>query len=91
MAHDLVMAEPKKVTSALDDAISLVKQIGNTIETTSQIGDMDLKIGGLGNTFKNLEQLMPNMDEVVKAIEGIQESVESQVAIFKRNNEDISI
>lgn len=90
MAHDLIMSEPKKVIAMLDEAIDTIKKVKGTIETTSQIGDMGLKIGGLDTTFKNLEQLNPSMDEAIKVFDVIKDAIEVQAATFKRNNEEIS-
>lgn len=90
MAHDLEMREPQKVLVKLDEAVDALKKIKGTIETTAQIGNMDLKIGGLSNSFSKLEELTKDMDDAVKIVQTTKESIEQQVAIFARNNEDIT-
>lgn len=89
-AHDLIMPEPVKVLSGVDDAIENLKKIKGVIETTSQIGNMGLAIGGLNTTFKSLEQLTPSLDDAIKIYEGTKTSIEQNVATFKRNNEDLT-
>lgn len=90
MAHDLQMREPAKVITGLGEAIDNIKKIKGTVETTAQIGNMDLAIGGLDVTFRNLEQLTPSLDDAVKVFETTMESIEQHVATFQRNNQDIT-
>lgn len=90
MAHDLQMREPAKVLAGIDNAIDNLKKIKGTIDTTAQIGNMDLAIGGLDVTFKNLEQLTPSIDDAIKVFENMKVSIEQHVATFQRNNEGIT-
>lgn len=91
MAHDLQMTEPAKVIAGLDESIDTLKKIKGTIETTAQIGNMNLAIGGLDVTFKSLEQLTPSLDDAIKVFETTKASIEQHVATFQRQNSDITI
>lgn len=88
--HDLVMRDHKKVLAEIDQAISELKGVKTTIETSSEIGKMDLKIGGLDKTFLALSSLTPEIDETIKVFENTKEMIEEQVRIFERNNQDIT-
>jgi cephalosporin-C deacetylase-like acetyl esterase len=88
--HDLNMPEPQKVLAGIDDSVDSLKKIKGTIETTSQIGNMGLAIGGLDAAFKNLEQLNPSLEDAIKVFNTTKESVEQHVATFKRKNSDVT-
>lgn len=90
MAHDLEMRNPERVLTRLDDAIDVLKKMEGTIETMSQIGDMNLKIGGLDKTFKNLISLNPSVDGAEKVFASTKESIENHVKVFAQKNEDIT-
>lgn len=90
MSHELIMPNPGKVQSMLDDAEAAIKKIKGTVETTSMIGKMDLKIGGLDKSFGLLEQLMPALDGVIKTFVDTKEAIRDNVARFEADNENIT-
>ena len=90
MAHDLEMRNPERVLSRLDEAVDVLKKMEGTIETMSQIGDMNLRIGGLDKTFKNLVSLNPSVEGAEKVFVTTKEAIENHVKVFTQKNEDIT-
>jgi hypothetical protein len=89
MAHDLVIENPQKVDAQLGEAVAILKNIKSTLETVSEIGSMDLKIGGLDTAFVRIKELNNDMDKAVKTVETIRIDINAHVKEFeKRNSEE---
>lgn len=89
--HDLDMRYPEKVDQFMDEIIGSLKACKLAVETTSQIGNMDLAIGGLDKTFSAIDKLIAPYENSIKAVTNIKEELRDAVKKFQADNEDIVI
>lgn len=90
MAHDLRMEDPRKVVANLQEAVEKMKTVRDTIRTVSDIGNMDLAIGGLNKTFLNLSELDEPIHKSIQVFEAVCSTIEERAREFEAENENIT-
>lgn len=90
MGHELQMRDPKKVVAKLEEAVDKIERIKGAVDTAAGIADMDLAIGGLNQTFRNLTSLEEPLTGAVGVFKAIGSSIEDRAREFEQANENIT-
>lgn len=89
--HELIIEDTGKVTNLLDELSGTIKDMRSTVNIAACIGEMDLAVGGVSTLLKGLAVLEEPLQAAEGTVAGYGESLRAQVAIFERNNENMTL
>ena len=90
MEHSVIINDSNRVLEKMDDLVKLYKDVKGVIETTSGIADMNLAIGGLNGLFASMIILNDDVDDAIKIVEEVKESIDGHCREFERRNEGLT-